>query len=114
MSDFVLAIDQGTTGTKLHRLYIDGRFQTLDGFEHRQILPQPDWVEHDPEELIGHLNNCIGNTGNAKAIGIANQGETVVAWDAHTKRAVYNAIVWQDARTNDVIERLKQEGHEET
>ena len=114
MSDFVLAIDQGTTGTKLHRLYTDGRFQTLDGVVHRQILPQPGWVEHDPEELIGHLNNCIGNAGNAKAIGIANQGETVVAWDAHTKRAIYNAVVWQDARTNDVIERLKQEGHEET
>lgn len=114
MSDFVLAIDQGTTGTKLHRLYTDGRFQTLDGFEHRQILPQPGWVEHDTEELIGHLNACIGSSGKAKAIGIANQGETVVAWDATTKRAIYNAIVWQDARTNDVIDRLKQEGHEET
>ncbi len=114
MSDFVLAIDQGTTGTKLHRLYADGRFQTLDGFEHRQILPQPGWVEHDTEELIGHLNACIGSTGNAKAIGIANQGETVVAWDAHTKRAIYNAIVWQDARTNDAIAALKEAGHEET
>ncbi len=114
MSDFVLAIDQGTTGTKLHRLYTDGRFQTLDGFEHRQILPQPGWVEHDPEELIRHLDTCIGSAGNAKAIGIANQGETVVAWDARTKRPIYNAIVWQDARTNDVIDRLKQAGHEET
>ena len=114
MSDFVLAIDQGTTGTKLHRLYTDGRFQTLDGFEHRQILPQPGWVEHDTEELIGHLNACIGSTGSAKAIGIANQGETVVAWDAHTKRAIYNAIVWQDARTNDAIAALKEAGHEET
>ncbi|WP_374654748.1 FGGY family carbohydrate kinase [Dongia sp.] len=114
MSDFVLAIDQGTTGTKLHRLHTDGRFQTLDGFEHRQILPAPGWVEHDPEELIGHLNGCIGNVGNAKAIGIANQGETVVAWDAKTKRAIHNAIVWQDARTNDAIAALKQAGHEET
>jgi glycerol kinase len=114
MSDFVLAIDQGTTGTKLHRLHTDGRFQTLDGFEHRQILPAQGWVEHDPEELIGHLDNCIGATGAARAIGIANQGETVVAWDAQTKRAIYNAIVWQDARTNDVINALKEAGHEET
>lgn len=114
MSDFVLAIDQGTTGTKLHRLYTDGRFQTLESFEHRQILPQPGWVEHDPAELIRHLDSCLGSTTSVKAIGIANQGETVVAWDARTKRPIYNAIVWQDARTNDVIDRLKQEGHEET
>lgn len=114
MSEFVLAIDQGTTGTKLHRLYTDGRFQTLEGFEHRQVLPQPGWVEHDPEELINHLDACLGSTANAKAIGIANQGETVVAWDARTKRPIYNAIVWQDARTNDVIDRLKSAGHEET
>jgi len=57
MSDFVLAIDQGTTGTKAHRLHTDGRFETLQGFEHRQILPQPGWVEHDPEELIGHIGH---------------------------------------------------------
>jgi glycerol kinase len=114
MSDFVLAIDQGTTGTKLHRLYADGRFQTLDGFEHRQILPRPGWVEHDPEELIEHLNRCVGGTGRAKGIGIANQGETVVAWDAVTKRPIYNAIVWQDSRTNETIAALKEGGHEET
>ncbi|WP_374384499.1 FGGY family carbohydrate kinase [Dongia sp.] len=114
MTDFVLAIDQGTTGTKLHRLYADGLFQTLDGFEHRQILPQAGWVEHDPEELITHLNACVGSTGKARALGIANQGETVVAWDAQTKRAIYNAIVWQDARTNEAIASLKEGGHEET
>lgn len=114
MSDFVLAIDQGTTGTKPHRLHTDGRFETLAGFEHKQILPQPGWVEHDPEELIGHLKNCIGNAGSARAIGIANQGETVVAWDAQTKRPIYNAIVWQDARTNDAIAALKEAGNEET
>lgn len=112
MSDHVLAIDQGTTGTKLHRLHSDGRFETISAFEHRQILPRPGWVEHDPEELIGHLNSCIGSTTGAKAIGIANQGETVVAWDSRTKRPIYNAIVWQDARTNDAIDRLKQAGHE--
>ncbi len=114
MTDFVLAIDQGTTGTKPHRLYRDGRFETLGGFEHRQILPAPGWVEHDPEELIAHLEACITKAGKAAAIGIANQGETVIAWDVETKRAIYNAIVWQDARTNDAIAALKEEGHEET
>lgn len=114
MSDFVLAIDQGTTGTKPHRLHKDGRFETLSGFEHQQILPRPGWVEHDPEELVTHLKNCIDNAGGAQAIGIANQGETVVAWDAQTKRAIHNAIVWQDARTNEAIAALKDAGHEET
>lgn len=114
MPDFVLAIDQGTTGTKSHRLYTDGRFETLTGFEHRQILPAQGWVEHDPEDLIGHIDRCIENGGKARAIGIANQGETVIAWDAQTKRAIYNAIVWQDSRTNDAIEDLKEAGHEET
>ncbi|MDY0872961.1 FGGY family carbohydrate kinase [Dongia rigui] len=114
MSDFVLAIDQGTTGTKPHLLHIDGRFETLPGFEHKQILPQPGWVEHDPEELITHLEGCLAKAGPARAIGIANQGETVVAWDAQTKRAIYHAIVWQDARTNDAIGALKEAGHEET
>lgn len=114
MSDFVIAIDQGTTGTKSHRLHTDGRFETLEGFEHRQILPQSGWVEHDPEELIGHITASIEKAGTARAIGIANQGETVIAWDAQTKRAIYNAIVWQDARTNDAIAALKEAGHEET
>lgn len=114
MSDFVLAIDQGTTGTKAHRLYSDGRFETLAGFQHRQILPAPSWVEHDPEELINHLMACISESDGMRAIGIANQGETVVAWDAQTKRPIYNAIVWQDARTNEAIANLKQMGHEET
>ena len=114
MSDSILAIDQGTTGTKLHRLHDDGRFETLSGFEHRQILPQPGWVEHDPEELISHLGACLDKATGARAIGIANQGETVMAWDARTKRPVYNAIVWQDARTKDAIDRLKLDGYEET
>jgi glycerol kinase len=108
----VLAIDQGTTGTKAHRLHADGRFETLGGFEHRQIFPQAGWVEHDPAELITHIENCLSCDPNVAAIGIDNQGETVIAWDAATKRPIYNAIVWQDARTEDAIQRLKASGAE--
>jgi glycerol kinase len=103
----VIAIDQGTTGTKVHRLHQDGRFETLGGFEHRQIFPQPGWVEHDPGELISHIESCIALGQGAAAIGLDNQGETVIAWDAKTKQPIYNAIVWQDARTEDEIQRLK-------
>ena len=98
----VLAIDQGTTGTKAHRLRDDGTFETVASFEHRQIYPQPSWVEHDPEELASHVQGALDRAGAAAAIGIANQGETVVAWDAVTKRTIHNAIVWQYARTADV------------
>ena len=109
-----LAIDQGTTGTKAHVLRGDGSFATLQGFEHRQIYPQAGWVEHDPEELIAHLETASALAKDATSIGIANQGETVVAWDARTKRPIHNAIVWQDARTSDVTDRLKAAGAEET
>lgn len=108
----VLAIDQGTTGTKAHVLHEDGRFETLGGFEHRQIFPRAGWVEHDPEELISHIGHCLELGGDVAAIGIDNQGETVIAWDAETKQPIYNAIVWQDARTEDAIQRLKAAGAE--
>jgi len=107
-----IAIDQGTTGTKVHRLHDDGRFETLGGFEHRQIFPQPGWVEHDPHELIDHITHCIDLAATAEAIGLANQGETVMAWDTQTKEPIYNAIVWQDARTESEIQRLKATGME--
>lgn len=108
-----LAIDQGTTGTKAHRLREDGGFETLAGFEHRQIYPRQGWVEHDPEELAAHVEAALDQARDAAAIGIANQGETVMAWDGETKRPIYNAIVWQDARTSDVTEGLKSDGAEE-
>ena len=109
----VIAVDQGTTGTKSYVLDGDGGFRRAAGFEHRQIYPQPGWVEHDASELLGHVSAAIAAAGAAQAIGIDNQGETVVAWDAATGEAIHNAIVWQDARTSVAIERLKADGGEE-
>jgi glycerol kinase len=109
----VVAVDQGTTGTKSFTLHDDGRYTSAAAFEHRQIYPQAGWVEHDPEELLRHVTEAIAAAGSFDAIGIDNQGETVIAWDAATGRPVYNAIVWQDDRTKDVTERLKAAGAEE-
>ena len=111
----IIAIDQGTTGSGVHVLQSEGTFRSGETIEHEQFYPQPGWVEHDAEELVGNVARLIAQHKNgAKGIGIANQGETVVAWDARTKRPITNAIVWQDARTHAEIERLKAAGHEET
>ena len=108
----VAATDQGTTGSKAYLLWPDGRFESLGGFEHRQILPRPGWVEHDASELLDHLRMLILRAGDAAALGLDNLGETVVAWNAETGEPLGNAIVWQDARTQDETERLKAEGAE--
>lgn len=109
----VVAVDQGTTGTKSFTLDEDGRFAGVASFEHRQIYPRAGWVEHDPEELLRHVEAAVEAAGPADAIGIANQGETVIAWDGATGRPIHNAIVWQDDRTSEVTARLKAEGAEE-
>jgi glycerol kinase len=115
----VIAIDQGTTGSGWHALRADGGFVSGDTIDHQQFYPQPGWVEHDAEELVANVAALLASARRAhgtaiRGIGIANQGETVVAWDARTKRPIYHAIVWQDARTHAEIERLKVEGHEAT
>jgi glycerol kinase len=108
----VLAIDQGTTATKAFALDEKGSFKKISSFEHRQIYPQPGWVEHDPEEILRHIKACIEKAGAVDAIGIANQGETLVAWDSESGLPIYNAIVWQDDRTKATTEKLKADGAE--
>jgi glycerol kinase len=109
----VLAIDQGTTATKAFTYDQSGKYTKIAAREQRQIYPQEGWVEHDPEELLTHLSLCIKEVGKVDAIGIANQGETLMAWDAQTGKPIYNAIVWQDDRTKHLTEKLKAEGAEE-
>ncbi len=108
----VLAIDQGTTGTKAFTLDGDGTFTKVAGFEHKQHYPQSGYVEHDARELLTHIKACIKKAGHVDAIGIANQGETIVAWDAESKKPIHHAIVWQDDRTKHSTEKLKAEGAE--
>lgn len=108
----VLAIDQGTTGTKAFTLDQDGAFAAVAAFEHIQHYPRPGWVEHDPEELLGHVAAALAAAGPVDAIGLANQGETVIAWDGASGRPLGPAIVWQDDRTAAVTARLKADGGE--
>jgi glycerol kinase len=110
-----LAIDQGTTTTRALLVDADGRVETIASLPHRQFYPTPEHVEHDPEELIGNILSCLdaaSGVGDLGAVGIDNQGESCLGWDAESKRAVGPVIVWQDARTSDVTERLKAEGAE--
>ncbi|KAA3633508.1 MAG: glycerol kinase [Proteobacteria bacterium] len=105
----ILAIDQGTTSTRALRVD-DGVAAITHAIRHRQYYPRPGWVEHDPEELIASIRQCLEGNRDVTAVGMDNQGESCLAWDAETKRAVCPVIVWQDNRTQGAIERLRREG----
>jgi len=105
MGEFVAAIDQGTTGTRCILFDLEGRPAAAAYREHRQIFPQPGWVEHDPVEIRERVEEVVAEAlraaapGRVLAVGITNQRETVVAWDARDGSPAANAIVWQDTRT---------------
>lgn len=110
-----LAIDQGTSSTRALIVSRSGEVKTLASMPHRQHYPRTGWVEHDPEELIGNLRACLdaaAGVSDLAAIGLDNQGESCLAWDARTGRAISRVIVWQDSRTSADIERLRREGVE--
>jgi glycerol kinase len=114
----VLAIDAGTTGVTAVVVTADGRIQAKGYQEFRQHFPQPGWVEHSPEEIwqatIGACRAALeANTADdVTAIGITNQRETVLLWDRETLGSPRRAIVWQDRRTAEICNRLRQAGHE--
>ena len=119
---FVLAIDQGTTGTKVLVFDHDGSIRGLSYSEFTQHYPQPGWVEHDAEEIwttaIELVEDVIEKTGvrvsDIRAIGITNQRETTLLWDRQTGEAISHAIVWQDRRTAFICDELKERGLEDT
>src|SRR3954453_13392482 len=108
----ILAIDQGTTGTRACVVDGDGQVLGQSYLAHRQRHPRPGWVEHDPDEIWRNLEHVMDDAqalaGQPALTGIAltNQGETVLAWDRRDGRPVYPAIVWQDARTQGQVARL--------
>jgi len=111
-----LAIDQGTTSTRALVVDEAGAIAPLLSRKHRQILPQAGWVEHDPEELLANIGACLTaarDIADFGAIGLANQGESCLAWNAETGEAVSPVIVWQDSRTSDVTDRLRADGAEQ-
>jgi len=118
MPKYVAAIDQGTTSTRFIIFDHGGNVVAVDQKEHQQIYPKPGWVEHDPleiwartqEVMQGALNKAECNVSDIAAIGITNQRETTVVWEKSTGKPVYNAIVWQDTRTDTIISRLARSG----
>ncbi len=118
MAEFVVAIDQGTTSTRAMVFDHDGAEVGRHQLEHEQILPRAGWVEHNPVEiwertasvLTSVLNNTNLQPSDLAALGITNQRETALVWNKHTGRPYYNAIVWQDTRTDRIATALDRDG----
>jgi glycerol kinase len=118
MPKFVVAIDQGTTSTRCILFNHAGNIVAVDQKEHEQIYPKPGWVEHDALEIWectqGVVRGALEKSGAAiadiAAIGVTNQRETTVVWERETGRPVYNAIVWQDTRTDTLCNELARDG----
>lgn len=118
MEQFILSLDQGTSSSRAVVFDRGGNIRSQAQHEFPQIFPRPGWVEHDPFQIWGSQAAVIAeaisqigiNGHNIAAIGISNQRETTIVWDAETGEPVYNAIVWQDRRTAEFCDRLREEG----
>ena len=119
---YVGAIDQGTTGTRFMVFDHSGQVVANAYEKHEQIYPEPGWVEHDAQEIWENTKDVmtkgLADAGidaeQLEALGVTNQRETTVLWDAHTGKPIHNAIVWQDRRTTDRVEELVDEGWKDT
>jgi len=118
LAEFVAAIDQGTTSTRCMIFDHDGAEVARHQLEHEQILPRAGWVEHNPVEIWERTASALMSVLNASnlspediaALGITNQRETTLVWNRHTGRPYYNAIVWQDTRTDRIASALDRDG----
>jgi glycerol kinase len=118
MAKYAAALDQGTTSSRCMIFDHGGQVAAVEQLEHEQIYPKPGWVEHDPNEvwqrcqqvMDAALGKVGGNADDVAAIGVTNQRETTVVWDRNTGEPVFNAIVWQDTRTDKICEELSQDG----
>ncbi len=118
MPQYIGAVDQGTTSSRFIIFDHEGRIAGQDQMEHRQIFPQPGWVEHDPLEIWENtqavIQGALAKSGikgsQLAALGITNQRETCLVWDRSSGRPFFNAIVWQCARTHDICRQLIAEG----
>jgi glycerol kinase len=120
-ADLLIAIDQGTTSSRVIVFTRAGEIAAVAQHEFRQIYPQSGWVEHDPEEIWATtlavareaMAKAEGNGARVAAIGITNQRETTVVWERSSGRPIHNAVVWQDRRTADVCAALRAQGLED-
>jgi len=115
---YIAALDQGTTSTRCMVFDHNGNVVGVDQREHTQIFPQPGWVEHNPAEIWQRTQGVIAGAlaaaniekSDLAALGITNQRETTVIWDRHTGKAIYNALVWQDTRTDALVRQFAADG----
>jgi glycerol kinase len=120
MSDYILAIDQGTTSSRALLFDHDGRVVSQAQREFTQHFPQPGWVEHDALEIWAGVRACVNDAlarapqhdARIAAIGITNQRETTVVWDRHSGQPIYPAIVWQSRQTRAICDALIAAGHD--
>src|SRR5579863_7422474 len=118
MAKYVAALDQGTTSSRAMIFDHSGRVVAVSQKEHEQIYPKPGWAEHDPREIWARCQEVIdeavseagASKGDVAALGITNQRETTVVWDRNTGEPVHNAIVWQDTRTDKIVDELGKLG----
>jgi glycerol kinase len=116
MAEYAAAVDQGTTSTRFMVFDHSGQVVSVDQKEHEQIYPKPGWVEHDPTEIWQRTQEVIRagldkiKAEDIAAVGVTNQRETTVVWERSSGRPVYNAIVWQDTRTDQICNELASDG----
>jgi glycerol kinase len=118
VAKYVAAVDQGTTSTRCVLFDHSGGVVSIDQREHEQIFPKPGWVEHDPMEIWqrtqevvrGALAKANAGPGDIAAVGVTSQRETTLIWDRNTGKPYYNAIVWQDTRTDRICDELARDG----
>ena len=115
MKKFIVAIDQGTTSTRVILFDVKGKVKFTSQFEFKQYFPKNGWVEHNPNEIWSTTRKVLTDVitkskklkGKILTIGITNQRETTILWDKKTGKHVYNAIVWQDRRTAEFCKKYK-------
>jgi glycerol kinase len=118
MAKYAIALDQGTTSSRAMVFNHEGQVEAVSQKEHEQIYPKPGWVEHDPKEIWARCQEVIdeavekagASVDDIAALGITNQRETAVVWDRNTGEPVMNAIVWQDTRTDKLVDELSADG----
>jgi glycerol kinase len=118
MAKYAAALDQGTTSSRAMVFNHDGTVAAVSQKEHEQIYPKPGWVEHDPKEIWARsqevLDEALEQAGasadDIAGLGITNQRETTVVWDRNTGEPVMNALVWQDTRTDKLVDELSADG----
>ncbi len=118
MPKYSAALDQGTTSSRAMIFDHSGRVVAVSQKEHEQIYPQPGWVEHDPMEIWARCQEVLdeamekagATAGDIAALGITKQRETTVVWDRTTGKPIHNALVWQDTRTDKIVDELSANG----